>query len=483
MAGLSAAALLAQAGQRVQVLEANWLAGGCAGSYPRRGYVFEAGATTLMGLEPHQPLGILYRQLGLQPPVVPLQLPMTVWHGATPIHRYTDREQALHALIQVYGQAEKQRKLWSHLWALDELVWQASGRNLRFPPQALGDYVQLLQQNDPRNLPRLRWAFVSTAQQLHRLGLSAQFRRYVDAQLLITAQSPATGVPLLFAAPALCYTQSPNYYVPGGMWKLAQQLVGYLAHRQGQVQLRQQVVAIAPRQGHWQLHTRGVGGRHQVLQARRILSSLPIWNLPSLLPEAHRGWAAALAASEPHYWAAYTLGLVVEDKLPADLALHHQLILAEPLPHTGSHTLFASLSMRGDLERAPEGQRVIALSTHTRAADWQGLDPATYQARKTELCNAILQALRSTLPGLAEACVVQQTASSPLSWEKWTYRHQGTVGGLPQRMDRSLLAWQGCTTPLPGLYLCGDTVYPGQGIPGVVLGGIIAARRILEETI
>jgi phytoene dehydrogenase-like protein len=29
--------------------------------------------------------------------------------------------------------------------------------------------------------------------------------------------------------------------------------------------------------------------------------------------------------------------------------------------------------------------------------------------------------------------------------------------------------------------MCGDTVYPGQGIPGVALGGIIAAYRILGK--
>jgi phytoene dehydrogenase-like protein len=30
-------------------------------------------------------------------------------------------------------------------------------------------------------------------------------------------------------------------------------------------------------------------------------------------------------------------------------------------------------------------------------------------------------------------------------------------------------------------YMVGDTVYPGQGIPGVTLSGIIAAEKLLRD--
>jgi phytoene dehydrogenase-like protein len=32
-----------------------------------------------------------------------------------------------------------------------------------------------------------------------------------------------------------------------------------------------------------------------------------------------------------------------------------------------------------------------------------------------------------------------------------------------------------------GFYLCGDSVYPGQGIPGVALSGMIAANKLLMD--
>jgi phytoene dehydrogenase-like protein len=33
-----------------------------------------------------------------------------------------------------------------------------------------------------------------------------------------------------------------------------------------------------------------------------------------------------------------------------------------------------------------------------------------------------------------------------------------------------------------GFYSCGDTVYPGQGIPGVALSGLIAAEKLIIDS-
>jgi phytoene dehydrogenase-like protein len=45
--GLTAAALLAKAGQKVLLLEAHTVPGGCASFYNRKGILFDSGATTL----------------------------------------------------------------------------------------------------------------------------------------------------------------------------------------------------------------------------------------------------------------------------------------------------------------------------------------------------------------------------------------------------------------------------------------------------
>jgi phytoene dehydrogenase-like protein len=65
-AGLSAAALLAKQKLKVLLLEAHAVSGGCASFFRRDGFLFDAGATTLSGMNPGQPLGRLFRELGIE---------------------------------------------------------------------------------------------------------------------------------------------------------------------------------------------------------------------------------------------------------------------------------------------------------------------------------------------------------------------------------------------------------------------------------
>ena len=38
----------------------------------------------------------------------------------------------------------------------------------------------------------------------------------------------------------------------------------------------------------------------------------------------------------------------------------------------------------------------------------------------------------------------------------------------------------GCTTPIKGLLACGDTCFPGIGLPGVAASGTIAANTLVD---
>lgn len=478
---LAAAAVLAKAGKRVRVLEANYLPGGCCSSYWRKGYVFEAGATTLMGFDAGQPLHLLEELLGepLDLPLVPLEPAMTVWQDGQRITRYRDRAAWLAEAGRAFGQAEAQRRFWQLALGLSDFVWRVSGRNLAFPPVSVADVGKLVLGNRLTDFPKLRFAFQSTLAVARRFGLDRNeaFVRFLDEQLLITAQNTAAHTPFLFAAPALCYTNATNYNLVGGMIELPLALIRYLGRHGGDVRLRRRADSIERTPEGYRV-TDDTGTVHT---ARQVLSGLPAWNLPALLPETDRKPFGRAADALTDYWGAYTLGLATDDTYPDDLTLHHQFILppGQSLPVLGSRSVFVSLSQRNDTARAPAGQRVLAVSTHAHnPQQWFTLGD-DYAGTKAAVTEAILAVLEQSLPGFARAHIRYQTDSSPVTWQQWTLRHVGTVGGIPQSLSRPLYRWLGATTPLPGLYRCGDTVYPGQGVPGVTLGGIIAALRML----
>ena len=78
MAGITVASLLARDGAQVTLYEQNWMPGGCSSSYWRKGFWFETGATTLVGLDEGMPLHRLLQETGLELPAQKLETPMQV---------------------------------------------------------------------------------------------------------------------------------------------------------------------------------------------------------------------------------------------------------------------------------------------------------------------------------------------------------------------------------------------------------------------
>jgi C-3',4' desaturase CrtD len=481
--GLSAAALLAKAGMKTLTLEANYLPGGCCSSYWRKGFTFETGATTLMGFDAYQPLAYLEKELELSLKKIEIEPAMTVWMNRKPILRPKSRMQWMDIALDTFGAPRGQQKLWNLLFQLSDFVWKASTRNLRFPPASIKDLAVLLYKNPITDLPKLRYAFRSLEQLLYDLELqeNTALIRFLNEQLIITAQSSISDTPILFAAPALAYTNYSNYYLPGGMVQLPNALIQKIESYGSQVLLRNKVISILP--GKNQAY-RVVTEKGAVFVAQKVLSNIPIWNLPSICEGAMKSYYAKVAAQLKDYWGAFTIGIAIEDQLDPKLTLHHQFILpaGESVPFCDSHSLFVSLSMPNDTQRCQVGQRVLAISTHaSQPQKWFKLSKTEYEATKKKVLAFILDYLNQNLPGFQDSKILYLHASTPVSWQDWIYRHEGSVGGIPQSMQRPIYSWKGASSPFKNFYLCGDTVYPGQGVPGVALGGIIAAQRILND--
>jgi C-3',4' desaturase CrtD len=470
MGSLSAACLLAKAGQKVVVLEQNYLPGGCTSAYYRQGYLFEAGATTLVGLDPHMPLRFLLDELGIELGAVPLEVPMRVHlpNGAV-LTRWRELDRWIEEAERVFG-PHNQRPFWEECFRIAHFVWETSLQQRVFPPSHWRDLWPMAQHFRPRQLQFAGAAFRSMRQMLQRYGLlqNRDFVAFVDEQLLITAQNHHAEVNVLFGATALCYTNFGNYYMPGGLIHLVRPLVEYLEKNGGEVLLRTPVENIARQpEGHYVLRT----DRGEV-NCRSVVSGIPLNNTLELFgdtPWTRRLRSKTMESSQLN--SALQMGIGFERTAPPDACLHHQILLPEPLPETGSNSIFLSLSHPDDVFRAPRGHAVASISTHLpNPAARTGID-------KHRAAERILDVLEEK-GVLSRSHIRHQHVSAAGSWENWTRRKYGFVGGYPQFM--SVKPWQMVDARLDGqgAYLCGDTAYPGQGIPGVTLSGIIAFEKM-----
>lgn len=485
MGGMTAAALLSDASQKTCVLEAAHLPGGCSSSYKKRGGVFETGATTLIGFDAHQPLRFLSDHLQLDFPIEPIDPSMKVMLGDDrALTRYQDLELWIQEAVRVFGQPIEQEKFWNLAKRISDTVWKVSLKNSFFPPIDLKDWF-VLAKNDPRDVWILPYAFKSVKEISREIGIThPDFLRFLDEQLMISAQAVASETPMIFGAPALTYTNYTNYYSRGGLLEFIRVLQRKIEESNGEVKMRRKVIGIdAEPGGGYLVHTKN----GESYRTKNVVSNLPIWDMPSITQGVMQTWFKKQSERYSSAWGALTFGILIEDGFPDDLPLHSQLHLpdGESIPGSNSRSIFVSISKKGDLNRAESGYRTLNISTHVASEDWFSISEkegeAAYGNRKKEATETVLRLLDRLYPGFDSKRIKECFTATPVTWQNWVHRFQGRVGGIPQRLSRSLLDWTPAKTPFKGLYLCGDTVYPGQGIPGVTLSGINVYYRILRD--
>lgn len=119
-------------------------------------------------------------------------------------------------------------------------------------------------------------------------------------------------------------------------------------------------------------------------------------------------------------------------------------------------------------------------SVFTPARPWFEGDALAHRSRK-QTAMAGLQAGLSRLLGLTPAHYRHAELSTPRSFARWTGRPFGFVGGLGQHPSRFGPFGLASRTPLPGFWLCGDAIYPGEGTAGVSLSAQMVSRQLLAR--
>ena len=473
--GLAAAALLQQRGQRVLLLESHATLGGCASFFRRQQFTFDVGATTFSGVLPAQPIGRLFGELGLQPDLVKLDPGMVIDLDGARLTRYADPERWIEEAGRHFP-GTRQHAFWRKIFELNERAWETVNLSHRMPPTGFGDLLSLAR---PANLqyagllPGLLRPLTALLKK-YELADDAKFRRFLDEQLLISTQNTAENAPYLTAAMGLAYP-SETYYPMGGMFRPALLLLRHFKVRGGTAYFRRRVTRIAATPEGYTVQT----AHGDSYTARGIVANAPIWNLARLTEGHISNYFNSLTERYDWAWGAFTVYFAIADQ--ADLATaYYQIHTAQPLPHCAGNSVFVSFSLRGDTAKAPAGWRTVTISTHTRPEIWQHLTAQEYAARRNETALAILREFDRAFPEFAGAARQLVSDGTPLTFENYTQRHLGFVGGIPHSLRNNPLRLPSGVTPFPGFYLVGDSVFPGQGVPAVVLSALNATARIAE---
>lgn len=486
--GLASAAVLARAGIDVTVLEANVYPGGCAGTFFHQGYRFDAGATLAGGFYPGGPMDLLARAAGIDhwpvspaDPVMQVHLP-----GEPPITVFTGNERRSERLA-VFG--FQSGNFWDWQEKTAGMLWDLAIELPPWPPASPVQLMQLISHGGSwlkKISEKTRWRTL-----LARLaGLTADafrpasthlaeapddMRLFVDGQLLISAQTTSQKANALFASAALDLPRRGVVHLAGGTGAIAGELTKAVRQNGGRVLFRQEVTRIHKPDDHsFRIETRAGGS----FQADSIIANLTPWNIARLMEGELPRSLKHLPPLPRDAWGAFVVYAGIDGAIiPEGFPLHHQVIRREPLGEGNS--IFLSVSPDWDEKRAPAGKRAITISTHTRLEPWWDLarnDRPGYEARKRTYTEQVLEAAQIPLPGIRQA-VHLALPGTPVTFQRFTRREQGWVGGFPQtslfRMQAPFLG--------SGLWMVGDSIFPGQSIPAVAMGGMRVAQAILRE--
>ncbi|HEY9828628.1 MAG TPA: C-3',4' desaturase CrtD, partial [Stenomitos sp.] len=462
--GLTTGALLARQGYSVLMLEQAAIPGGCASTFQRRGFVFDVGATQVAGLEPDGIHWRIFQALDLELPAATLCDPACAVFlpgETTPIQVWRDRAQ-WHQERQT--QFPGSDRFWQFLDDLFAWGWAFQARDPVIPPRSVWDIVQTVKALRPQTFLTLPHVLstVGDALKAHGLAENLRLRTFLDLQLKLYSQVDASETALLYAATALGVSHNPHglFHLKGSMQTLSDRLVAAFRRDGGELRFRQQVQSIQVEGDRilgvtvCDLKT----GTQVFEPADHVVANTTVQDLVQLLGDAAPSSYRQRVTTLPPGSGAFVIYLGVKAAaIPPDCAPHLQFLYDYEQPIGENNSLFVSVSQPGD-GRAPQGYATIVASSFTDPQRWS--ETSAYDALKADYTQQTITRLGQYFD-LSPSNIVHQEAATPRTFKRYTARTQGIVGGIGQRIATFGPFGVANRTPIPNLWLVGDSAHPG----------------------
>ncbi len=483
--GLCCGALLARYGFEVTVCESHSLAGGAAHGFEREGFRFDSGPSLYSGLS-YSPSPNPLRQVldALDEDLA--WITYDTWGCCLPEGDFETSvgvDQFCEVLRRLRGESAVAE--WRRLQKYMEPLAEAA---IALPPAALradwgavvtaGRYAPSLL----KHLPHISKLTGSFRQVMQGVIQDPFIDRWLDMLCFLLSGLPADGTSAAEVAFMFADWYRPGVqldYPVGGSGALVAALVRGLERFGGKLRLSahvEQVLVEGDRAAGVRLRS------GEILRSRRaVVSNASVWDTLSLIPAGalpQRFVSDRQSTPECESFMHLHLGIDGRD-LPADLACHHIVVQDWNLGIASPQNLvLISIPSLLDPTLAPPGKQVIhAYTPGSEPYDlWQGLDRRSeaYRQQKEHRAEVLWRSLERVIPDVRSRCEVT-LVGTPLTHERFLRRHRGSYGPA-LRAGQAL--FPGPKTPLPGLLCCGDSTFPGIGLPAVAASGMIAANTL-----
>lgn len=490
--GLTAAVALANAGQKVLVLEQHYVPGGYTHSFTLGGYHFSPGVHYIGQLRPGQMMERLYRGLGVSGDLAFCELNPDgfdhVWVGGERFDIPRGKERYAERLRARFPKEAR---------GIDRFLGVVDGMARELGPLAelkgIGDLLRL-----PRRAPNLlRWGLRTLEDLLDACTRDPLLRTILGAQSGDHGLPPSEVSAPVHGGVVHHYFDG-GFYPRGGAFTLPRAFALRLKERGGELRLETRVSRILV-EGKRALGVVLADGTE--IRARRVVSNadpavtylglVGRERLPFLLRRRldHLRWSVscvslflavdtdlrALGLDSGNYWlydrpdleGIYRWGAseqATEGKEVPALFVTATTLKDPSKMHGGHHTLEAfSFAPWGPFARwamEPSGHR-----------------GTSYDAVKARLIDRMLAAMERRWPGLRDGVVFAELGT-PLTNRHYVEATEGSLYGTAKTRGQVGPFGFQVSTPFEGLYLCGASTL-GHGVAGASTSGLVAAATAL----
>jgi phytoene dehydrogenase-like protein len=502
--GLSCAAMLSLYGYSVAVFESHYAPGGCAHGYTAKSkdgceFQFDTGPSFFSGLNPtipaklSNPLRTILDAIGEDVECIPYETFGLKFPEGDFVHT-TSFGKSNGVLGQVSGTKATQE--WSELMtkmeplanAVDAMPTAALRGDLGVAITA-GKFLPNFAKTNPLENLKLTKPFSSV---LNDAGVKDEFaRNWLDLLCFCLSGLPADGTITAEMAMMMGEFYEPNATMDcpkGGAKAIIDALVKGIEKRGGSIFLNSHVEKINISEGKASSIT--LKKRRKTIKANKgVVSNLSIWDLfnsgivdEGEFPEKfvkdrkatpvgksfmhlHIGFEATreeLEKLEAHY-------MYIDDWEKGIEAEDNAVLLSIPSVH--------------DDTLAPPGNAVLHIYTPATEdfARWENIDRKSeeYKTLKEERSQYLWTVLEKVIPDIRKRAKLVQVGT-PLTHQRFLRRHRGSYGPAIKAGEGSF-PFPG--TPVKRLLLCGDSCFPGIGVPAVAGSGLLAANSVSFDSI
>ena len=482
--GLTVSALLAARGVDVCLIERQSRPGGCVAGFEKFGYSFDPG----VGLYPLWQSGEIHDQVFSELPVAapetfpadPAFVVRLPDHSEVPITSNPEEFEA--ALMATFPEcAARAVAFYRESAVVSAALCGALRRvpNLHAASGLKQIYALLPNIADARRIIKTR----NHATLEHLAGTSFRFRRFIDAQLHLLAQTTSQECGYLYSSLALNIMRRGNFSIRGGAPALAEKLADSIRTSGGKIRFDATALRLA-----YDATGRAIGidllSGERVNASKAIVSNLTLWDTyGKLIGLDHTPSEIRKRLKTLRTWGVYLLYLSMSEAAASRtqntriLAVTDWPRLDESYDPEVSQFMFAAAPAWD--RRAPEGKRAVTMLTFSDVDQWFSFQKNEEQNEEKDqsVLERWWQSLHQVMPELGGDIEVIETAT-PRTIYDLTRRKLGMVGGFPWGFETFDPHVMNSQTSLPNVFRVGDTSSLGWGIAAVTHAARLLANRL-----